>query len=179
MTSAPSSRETTLAGQLARLGFREPARAERLLGDRALAGLMDPMEAVFDDGLIAALSSTADPDRALLGLVRLMESLAEFGAREDAADLEQRAADPARLLAIVRSGGPVRDRLLAVLGGSAALGDHLARHPDDWSVLESDEPWSVEALRSELIRAVGGDPALLEPVAGPGVSAYDGLRRAY
>ncbi len=37
-----------------------------MLADPALAGLMDPLEDVFDDGLLAALSSIPQPDQALL-----------------------------------------------------------------------------------------------------------------
>ncbi|MFL6100024.1 MAG: bifunctional [glutamine synthetase] adenylyltransferase/[glutamine synthetase]-adenylyl-L-tyrosine phosphorylase, partial [Actinomycetales bacterium] len=179
MTSAPSGRELTRVGRLARLGFREPARADVLLHDPALAGLTDPLEDVFDDGLVAALSSTADPDRALLGLVRLMESLAALGAREDAAGVEERAADPAGLRALLRTGGVVRDRLLAVLGASVALGDHLARHPDDWTALESDGPSSVDELRADLVDAVRGSAGSPSSVAGHRHSAYDALRRSY
>ena len=57
------------------MGFAEPERADTLLDDPALAGLTDPLDEVFADGLPDALSQVADPDLALLGLVRLMESL--------------------------------------------------------------------------------------------------------
>ncbi len=96
----PRQRESSLAGQLARLGFRDPGRAERLLADPALAGLLDPLEDVFDDGLLAALSSVPQPDQALLGLVRLMESLARSSERDDRLEREAHPADPARLRAV-------------------------------------------------------------------------------
>src|SRR4051812_19081865 len=179
MSSAPSGRESSLAGQLARLGFREPARAERMLHDPALAGLMDPLEDVFDDGLLAGLSSVPQPDQALLSLVRLMESLAREGERDDAVGRERPDAGPAHLRALIRTGGPVRDRLFAVLGTSIALGDHLARHPEDWTALDSDAALTADQLRAELVTAVGGDPGEEDPVALPGISAYDALRRAY
>ena len=74
MTS--SSRATSSrAGQLARLGFADPARADQLLDDPALAGLVDPFDDLFGDGVVDALGAVADPDLALLGLVRLMEAL--------------------------------------------------------------------------------------------------------
>ena len=179
MTTAPNSRESSLAGQLARLGFRDAARAERLLADPALAGLIDPLEDVFDDGLLAALSSVPQPDQALLSLVRLMESLERESRQDDAVGRERHRADPAGLRALVRTGGPVRDRLFAVLGTSVALGDHLAKHPGDWTALESEEPWTADELRAELVRAVGGDPDDEDPVADVGQPAYDALRRAY
>ena len=61
------------------MGFADPARADALLDDPALAGLSDLLDKdfgdVFGDGLPEALSKVADPDLALYGLVRLMESL--------------------------------------------------------------------------------------------------------
>ena len=65
-----TDRPTSTAGRLARLGFADPARAERLLADRALAGIVDPLEDVFDDGLVGALGRVPDPDLALLAVVR-------------------------------------------------------------------------------------------------------------
>jgi hypothetical protein len=79
--SVASGRAGSATGRLARLGFAEPARAQRLLAEPALAGLVDPLEDVFDDGVLVALSETADPDLALLGLVRLLESLYSGGGR--------------------------------------------------------------------------------------------------
>ena len=72
---SPFARSVSRAARLARLGFADPARADALLDDPALVGLTDPMDEVFADGLPDALSQVADPDLALLGLVRLMESL--------------------------------------------------------------------------------------------------------
>jgi hypothetical protein len=56
-------------------GSRRPDRAARLLSDPALAGLIDPLDDSFADGPIQALADVADPDLALLSLVRLMEAL--------------------------------------------------------------------------------------------------------
>ena len=70
-----TTRATTTGGQLARLGFADPGRAERLLQDSALAGFADPLDEVFHDGLPDALSAAADPDLALLGLVRVLDAL--------------------------------------------------------------------------------------------------------
>ena len=116
-----SPRQVSLGARLARLGFQRPARAEQLLADPALAGLIDPLDAVFSDGLLPAVGETPDPDLALLALVRLMESLRRVSAR-DPDDPSVAAADVAHLLQAIRVGGPARDRLLAVLGSSTALG---------------------------------------------------------
>jgi [glutamine synthetase] adenylyltransferase / [glutamine synthetase]-adenylyl-L-tyrosine phosphorylase len=166
VSEAPASdRQTTTIGRLARLGFADPARAARLLADRALAGLVDPLDYVVGDGLVAALGAVPDPDLALLGLVRLLENATDH-------------AD--RLRAALSSGGRTRDRLLAVLGTSAALGDHLARHPDQWSAADDDAPDAPDAARAALLAAVGADPASAVPVATlTGTRALDALRIAY
>jgi len=137
-------RRTTAAARLARLGFADPARAELLLtGDLA----MDVGQA--GDGLVDALATAADPDLALAALARM--------PRDE--ELIQALGADFRL----------RARLAAVLGASAALGDHLARHPDHWQVLagEGDLPApGPEQVRAELLAAVGARAEDPEPVAG-------------
>jgi len=140
-------RGTTLTGRLASLGFADPARAERLISDDLALDLEG------DDGkLLEALAAAADPDAALAGLARL--------------------APGAELLDALRADPEFRARLVAVLGASAALCDHLARHPADWRVLAS--PGAVRSpgpaeLRAELLGSVGADPADAEPASGPGL----------
>lgn len=179
MSPATSPRPTSLAGRLVRLGFTDPERAEELLADPALAGLVEPLEDRFDDGLLRGLSMVADPDLALRMLARLME---------------QDFAGSGELRAVLRSGGEVRDRVLAVLGASAALGDFLVRHPAEWALLraawpeslvDTSDPMSVRAatlvaLRADLLRAVGADPDRAEPVSrAPHQDAVNALRVAY
>ena len=101
---------TTLAGQLAAMGFTDTARAQRLLTEDL--GLDT---AAADSDLIAGLAAAADPDLALASLARLPHD--------------------AELWAALRNDRSFRERLFAVLGVSAALGGHLARHPGDWRVL--------------------------------------------
>ena len=144
------------------MGFADAARAERLLlGDLGLteAGLRA-------DPLVAAIAAAADPDLALTGLTRL------FGA----------VARPADLAAALRTEQDFRERLAAVLGVSAGLADHLARHPEDSEVLRGspDRPDPAE-LRAEMLRAVGADPGdLADPVAsvpGPATALAAAYRR--
>ncbi|MGZ4603760.1 MAG: bifunctional [glutamine synthetase] adenylyltransferase/[glutamine synthetase]-adenylyl-L-tyrosine phosphorylase, partial [Kineosporiaceae bacterium] len=173
MTDRPGDRQrdrhSSTSGRLARLGFADPDRAATMLAGRALAGLLDPFEDVFDDGLVAALAAVPDPDLALLDLVRLLENLPGGDG-----------ADAGRLRAALRAGGPTRNRLLAVLGTSAALGDHLARHPDHWVAVGEDAPDDPDAARAALLAAVGADPEADQPVAGlVGTPALDALRVAY
>jgi [glutamine synthetase] adenylyltransferase / [glutamine synthetase]-adenylyl-L-tyrosine phosphorylase len=137
-------RRTTLSARLARMGFADPAQAERLIcGELALD---------IDGGdaeLFEALGAAADPDLALGALARMPRD------RE--------------LLATAREDPGLRTRLTAVLGTSAALGDHLARHPGDWRLLCGPGPLpcpSPGELRSDLLTAAGADPAAPEPVAG-------------
>lgn len=57
----------------------------------------------------------------------------------------------------------MRDRLLGVLGASAALGDHLARHPRDWHALVMYEPRDLHPGVEEFERglAEATDPVAL------------------
>jgi [glutamine synthetase] adenylyltransferase / [glutamine synthetase]-adenylyl-L-tyrosine phosphorylase len=148
MTSGTSGmgrlRGATLAGQLAAMGFGDTARAQRLLTEDL--GL-DP---AADAGLLEALAVAADPDLALASLARLPPD--------------------AGLWAALRADPDFRARLIGVLGASAALGSHLARHPGDWQVLSGPEalrrPAAVE-IRDELLAAAGAGPGDRVPVSEP------------
>ncbi|WP_406182413.1 bifunctional [glutamine synthetase] adenylyltransferase/[glutamine synthetase]-adenylyl-L-tyrosine phosphorylase [Streptomyces sp. NBC_01006] len=116
--TVPGRRSSTFM-RLLRSGFTDPSAAARLLDSDALASVRtDPV-------LLDALGATADPDLALLGLVRLAEAQSE----------DERPV----LLDTLVSAKPLRDRLLGVLGASEALADHLARHPRDWHALVTYE----------------------------------------
>ncbi|MFJ9340833.1 bifunctional [glutamine synthetase] adenylyltransferase/[glutamine synthetase]-adenylyl-L-tyrosine phosphorylase [Streptomyces sp. NPDC101733] len=116
--TVPGRRSSTFI-RLLRSGFTDPSTASRLLEADALAAVRtDPV-------LLDALGATADPDLALLGLVRLAEAQTE--------------GDRPLLLDTLVSAKPLRDRLLGVLGASEALADHLARHPRDWQALVTYE----------------------------------------
>jgi [glutamine synthetase] adenylyltransferase / [glutamine synthetase]-adenylyl-L-tyrosine phosphorylase len=154
-------RGTTLAGQLAAMGFTDTARAERLLTEDL--GL-DATAA--DAGLLSALAAAADPDLALASLARLPHD--------------------AELWAALRDDRSFRARLFAVLGVSAALGGHLARHPGDWRVLSGPRALrrpTADELRAELLAEVGARPGDREPVSGPagppGTDPVTALRIAY
>ena len=146
-----SGSRTTLAGRLARLGFADAARAERLLltdlGGTDLGGTGSEPGA---DPLLTALAAAADPDLALTGLARL------FGVAEDRHALRQALRDEPEFC----------DRLTAVLGVSAGLADHLTRHPEDCQLLRGNlgRPGPAE-LREQMLLAVGANPRLAEPVA--------------
>ncbi|MET9870025.1 hypothetical protein ABZZ16_28445, partial [Streptomyces sp. NPDC006386] len=79
MTAAPGRRSSTFT-RLLRHGFTDASAAERLLDSVELAPLRD------DPVLLEALGATADPDLALLGLVRLLEAQPNPGARRELLD---------------------------------------------------------------------------------------------
>ncbi|WP_371567756.1 bifunctional [glutamine synthetase] adenylyltransferase/[glutamine synthetase]-adenylyl-L-tyrosine phosphorylase [Streptomyces canus] len=139
MTAAPGRRSSTFT-RLLRHGFTDPSAAERLLDSAELSGVRN------DPVLLEALGATADPDLALHGLVRLLE---EQPDRE--------------LLDTVIAAKPLRDRLLGVLGASAALAEHLARHPGDWQALVTYEPRDLHPGVEEFERglAEATDPVAL------------------
>ncbi|MGP4025323.1 bifunctional [glutamine synthetase] adenylyltransferase/[glutamine synthetase]-adenylyl-L-tyrosine phosphorylase [Actinomadura sp. 3N407] len=155
-------RRPSLAGRLARLGFTDAARAERLL----LEAERDTGARPGDD-LLDALGGTADPDLALDGLLRLLAAAPERGAGRELRE------------ALAREPG-TRERLTAVLGVSAALGDHLARHPGHWAMLRDGQGTPAGSPRDDLLAAVGADPAAGDPVAsGSGPDTLVALRVAY
>ena len=165
------------------MGFADAARAERLL--RTDLRAIDPDPRRPDSGedgdrpragaVLAALAGAADPDLALTGLARLA------GA----------ANDPHALYQALRDEPDFRDRLTAVLGVSAGLADHLARHPEDADQLRGDigRPEPAE-LREQMLRAVGPTrawrsrsprslPVAVGPVAAAGPEPVAALAAAY
>jgi len=141
-------RGTSAGTRLARLGFTDPEMAVRRLNS---SGLAEPS----GDEVLAAVAAAADPDLALAGLDRLLSA----------------ATDRWQLLSALREQAGLRERLIGVLGASAALGEHLARHPDDWRLLADERAVDVRPSRFGLestLLAAAGEP---EPM--------DALRVAY
>src|SRR4051812_43995590 len=146
--------------RLVRFGFEDGTRAALLLSDPAL-GLWDLERNEPADPeagpVVAALARAGDPDLALRSLHRLVEAL-------DGTDAS--GASAAALLAGLRGSGLLRSRLLAVLGASSGLADHLAAHPGDWTVLDDDGEGSPRGstgpsekeLQRRMLSAVGADP---------------------
>ncbi|WP_431969025.1 bifunctional [glutamine synthetase] adenylyltransferase/[glutamine synthetase]-adenylyl-L-tyrosine phosphorylase [Actinacidiphila sp. bgisy160] len=136
-------RRDTRFGRLLRHGFGDAVAAEALLGGEQLAPVRS------DPVLLDALGATADPDQALASLVRLVEAL-DPGERRT-------------LLDTLTTAKPLRDRLLGVLGASAALADHLTRHPRDWHALVTYEHADLHPGTTEFERGLAGadDPESL------------------
>src|SRR5690625_6965548 len=125
----------SLTRLLARAGFAHTRRAAAMLQEDALApvlGRIEPDECVRT--LIRDLGRVADPDLALLTLVRLVE----------AAEHEEPVHD------LLVHPGPVRSRLLAEVGGSAAMGAWLVAHPPAAQMLSGAE--DTLAMPSERVR---------------------------
>ncbi|WP_320066880.1 bifunctional [glutamine synthetase] adenylyltransferase/[glutamine synthetase]-adenylyl-L-tyrosine phosphorylase [Micromonospora sp. RTGN7] len=133
--------------RLARYGFGvadgdNGSRAADLLGPSGLGLWRPPEQEPVDEragDLLAALSRAADPDLALRQLHRLVES--ERRAAERSGDAAGLPAGPAAgsadstLLDALHADPGLRRRLVAVLGASSALGDHLVANPGQWPVL--------------------------------------------
>ncbi|HEY7879387.1 MAG TPA: DUF294 nucleotidyltransferase-like domain-containing protein, partial [Streptosporangiaceae bacterium] len=155
-----SGSRTTLAGWLARMGFADPARAERLL----LTDLGVTAAELRTDPLVTAIAVAADPDLAVAGLARLFAAAASRDA----------------LRAALRAEEDFRDRLTAVLGVSTGLADHLARHPEDAELLRGavTRPDDAE-LRAGLLRAVGAVPGDPDGPVAAGVEPTAALAAAY
>ncbi|MSZ78059.1 MAG: bifunctional glutamine-synthetase adenylyltransferase/deadenyltransferase, partial [Actinobacteria bacterium] len=104
------SRSATTSGHLVRLGFHDPRASLEVLAE-----LGDEVA----DPLVALMGRTADPDQAVAGLLRLARVVDDRG----------------EMLRAVSDDEGTAMRLLSVLGASAALSDHLVRHPAHWREL--------------------------------------------
>ena len=150
-------------GTFVRIGFVDGAAAEKGIARLGSAG----------KPLTAKLAASADPDSALEGLLRLAEALDEQAEGSGTAMLAEVADDEGTAM-----------RLCSVLGASAALTHHLARHPEHWRELTDPTLGSTRAaayaVREAMLTAVGADPHDAEPVAGlPDAEAVDALRVEY
>ena len=142
------------SGRLARLGFADATAAAAMVESWRQSATQEQVELAM-----AELPRTADPDLALAGFHRLVEArpglFAELGADPEFAR-----------------------RLIAILGASVALNQHLGTHPADVTAVSgSVARRPAEELRSELVTAVGADPSAASPVADR--TRSDDLRRAY
>ncbi|MEV4275835.1 bifunctional [glutamine synthetase] adenylyltransferase/[glutamine synthetase]-adenylyl-L-tyrosine phosphorylase [Actinoplanes xinjiangensis] len=114
--------------RLARYGFADNgARAIDLLGPGGLRLWDTEAQVPVDEqaaGLLDVLSKAADPNLALRQLHRIVESAGRGGPKPAEELLGELAVDHG-----------LRRRLIAVLGASSALGDHLVANPEHWRTL--------------------------------------------
>ena len=163
-----STRRSSDTGRLIRLGFQDLDRARRLCASPRLEPLLAGEDA--DGDVLVDVGLSADPDQALLLLVRILENCDERAWR--------------RLVAALQADGDLRRRLVEVIGMSEALGEFLARHLSEWEVLADAEALTVapsaRQMRHDLLVAVGAEPVSPAPVAsGAHEAVLDGLRIAY
>ena len=160
-----AERRSSDTGRLIRAGLQDIERSRRLCAAERIEPLLSDETDVLSD-----IASAADPDSALLQLVRILESCDEREWR--------------RLVSALQADDDLRRRLIDVIGMSEALGDFLARHPGEWQVLADADALgqapSVRQLRSDLLTAVGALPDDPVPVAtGDGEETLDAMRVAY
>ncbi|MCF0094929.1 bifunctional [glutamine synthetase] adenylyltransferase/[glutamine synthetase]-adenylyl-L-tyrosine phosphorylase [Micromonospora sp. MH99] len=179
------SRPTRAPGRLARYGFGVAdgdggARAADLLGPDGL-GLWQPVEQEPVDEtateLLAALSRAADPDLALRQLHRIIE--AETRTNGTSAASTRAASAPSGsaaggsgastpsgsgsgarspLIAELHADPGLRRRLIAVLGASSALGDHLVANPEHCLALRTAPDGLAPIAEGRLEPAGDGNP---------------------
>ncbi len=153
-----SGRSTSVRSQLARFGFSDPQRAERLLGDQALAGLVGPPADTVGGELVQAICAQADPDRALLGLVRLAaltDHLIRHPEHWDVLAGGEAGGDP--FAGLPADAAQARAVLLRAVG---------ADPQDEQPVADGVHDELIDALRAAYLREVLG-------VAGRDLSAPD------
>ncbi|WP_036372672.1 bifunctional [glutamine synthetase] adenylyltransferase/[glutamine synthetase]-adenylyl-L-tyrosine phosphorylase [Micromonospora sp. ATCC 39149] len=171
-------------GRLARYGFGtdDSSRAADLLGPAGL-DLWHPQEQEpVDDRaaeLLAALSRAADPDLALRQLHRLVEAERRTRTGPVAPSTRPAAAGTAaaangsasrpgdsEVLDRLHADPGLRRRLVAVLGASSALGDHLVANPGQWPVLATAPDGLAPSAEGRLdLAAAARLSASTQPVA--------------
>ena len=107
--------------------------------------------------LLWSLTGAADPDLALNTLVRLMQALGDERTELDRA---------------LREEVPLRVRLVALLGASTSLGDHLVANPQLWRQLSLELPTATEMMR-QMLECVTAVPAELVHVDDENVAVAD------
>ncbi|MGW3607867.1 bifunctional [glutamine synthetase] adenylyltransferase/[glutamine synthetase]-adenylyl-L-tyrosine phosphorylase [Micromonospora sp. NPDC005161] len=156
------SRPTRASGRLARYGFGTAegdggARAADLLGPDGLRLWRPAEQEPVDEPaveLLAALSRAADPDLALRQLHRIVEA-----ERRTNGGTAPGVTDPGSpLLAELHADSGLRRRLIAVLGASSALGDHLVAHPEHYAALRTAPDGLAPTAEGRLEPAGDGNP---------------------
>jgi glutamate-ammonia-ligase adenylyltransferase len=147
---------------LRRAGVADPDKAQALIAQ------LEALTGITLEDVPKALSYLADPDAALLSLLRLAEAAKAAGHGDQLAQLGR------------TTGGA---KLAVLLGASSALGDFLIRHPDliaDFAEWDGKDPFSESDPRRELLESVGADSSSTSPVATmTGTAAGDAMRVAY
>lgn len=106
-----------------------------------------------EERILEAVGGAADPDQALMLLTEMRDDLTSI---------------PSDSIA----------RGVTVLGASAALGEHVRRHPEHWSEMDEVTTPTASEVRRRLLTAVGAEVTAAYPVAS-GENAVIDLRVEY
>lgn len=139
------------------LGLQRPRAAE----DLEWLGWNNPESA----DLLWAIGGAGDSDLALNTLVRIMTALDELDGVTYSSSEQRMSSAPMRRRqdfdGALRSDVALRVRVVALIGGSTALGDHLAANPDLWPQLAEPLP-TAEEMMQEMLSTVDAVPAVIE-----------------
>lgn len=173
----------TLVGKLVRTGFYDAKRAQTLCADKDLQMVLGPIDG--EHPLFTALGYSADPDLALLTLVRICEGL-HRGAPAHRLNAFRDLFVPTDPLALTtvedQQRAQATNRLFSIIGFSQPLCDDLVRHPHLLDLLLADtQPLpNAAAMRARILQAIGAPAAADPPIAGlPKTEATSALRRTY
>lgn len=112
--------------------------------------------------LLWSIGGAGDADLALNSLVRIMTALDELGGVTYSSSEERMSSTPSaqrrEFDQELRTDVALRVRTVALLGGSTALGDHLAANPELWPQLAQPLPTADEMMR-EMLASVDAVPA--------------------
>ena len=175
-------RTESATAALARLGFADPGKAERLVADPALTGLIDPLDTDFDDGVVEALGDPeADFDALLTAAEEQAWPLVSFTFGLPAADAFARLAT-----AGVPAGATVTDatEARAALDHGAAFlvvqghraGGHRGTSDPAAEPTRAEMPTVLAAVRdSDTVLRWGGEEFVIH---SPGSGAGHGAAHA-
>ena len=137
-----------------------------------------------DSRFIDLLEATPDPHAAALGLLRVLEAAGDQATQF----LDALRSGSAPELSEDELDRPLLARVLAVMGTSESMVDHLVRHPESLPQLLETSPFlmistpaaSATSLRNNLLDSVGADPDDSAPTAKHlGEEGIKSLRRTY
>lgn len=131
-----TTRPVSSLGPIIRAGFSDPEQAATLLADPALSFL-----GPADGEVFSTFTRAADPDLALLSVQEIAHNQTDD-----------------QFARIFGTDEVFRQRFIAVLGASEALGSHFRRHSDQWKALaaDCDQPPTRDQLIAEFTQAVLG-----------------------
>ena len=126
-----TGRTESLTARLTKLGFSDVTRAQGLCASPELDVFTKVI--TVDNPYLPYFANVADPDLALLTLVRLSASLLNVDAKMRTTWLQ-----PFRGLEEDWNQSKAFERLLLVIGASTALADEIVRHPELLTVFHDD-----------------------------------------